>query len=275
MPVPASEVESFGKRDEVRTPGGLLLPSATWTLACYLVGCGEHIMIVGPTGVGKTTLALDVARALGRPYEVFHLGAAFDAELVLSGTIILRGGETRFVRSRFLDAITRPGCVVIVDEINRAPGSVANALLSVLDGQARIAVDLDDGGRRIVDCAPGVVVVATANIGAGYFQTETLDRALLDRFMYVHLDVPENEHELLVEVGLSPAQAAGMVRIARELRKACERGDLPMPISPRNLIAAARMVRDGFTVTRAFEVTAGPLDRAGRTALHTIVRAVK
>src|SRR5262249_19710477 len=149
---------------------------------------GRPTLVTGPTGSGKTTLVIEAAGHRGRAVGVFHFGGIFDAEATLYGTTRLEGGETRFGRSRFVEAITTPGCVVVADEINRATGAAHNALMSLLDWQGRMAVDTDEGERRLVERAPGVVVLATANIGAEYMQTEPLDAALLNRMLIVRLD---------------------------------------------------------------------------------------
>jgi len=275
MPTNTTEEPPGGSHRTFHTPGGLIIPTADWKLLVRNIDHGRHTLVTGPTGTGKTTLVIEAARHRGRGVEVFHFGGIFDAEATVTGTTQLRGGETRFVRSRFVDAVTTPGCVIVADEINRATGGAHNALMSLLDWQGRIAVDTDDGERRLVERAPGVVVLATANIGAEYVQTEPLDAALLNRMLIVRLDFPEEEEGLLRSRGLDARAAGWLVRVANEIRKVYDRGELPGTVSTRSLLEAADLVRDGFAVEAAFEAVVPIFDSPGLTKLRTIVRAVK
>lgn len=260
-----------------RTPGGLIVLLEDWQLLLRNVKEGAHTLITGPSGSGKTQLAIEVAKALGRLFEVFYFCGVFDPEATIAGTTQLRAGETRYVRSRFVEAVTRRGCVIILDEINRAAGMVVNAVLSLLDWQGRFAVDLADGTQRLVELAPGVVILATANIGPEYVQTEPLDRALLDRLLTVRLEFPdeEEERELVEARGVRPPASGLLVRIAREVRKAHARGNLPVTISTRSLLEAAKLVSEGFSVERAFVAVVPTHDATGLAALRTIVRSTK
>lgn len=261
-----------------RTPGGLVVVSLAWHLLLHNIRRGQHSLIVGPMGVGKTSLAIEAALHLGRPLEVFHFGAAaLDAEATVIGTTQLRNGETRFVRSRFVQALTTERCVVVGDEFNRAPREVLNPCLSVLDGQARLPVDIDEGPGRIAECAPGVVLVATANIGPEYCATDVLDPAILDRVQNIRIGFPEpwQEQELLEERGVESQVAAWIVRIANEIRKAYVHGELTATVSVRKLLGAGDLVRDEFPVEAVFESIVSAFDPPSLAKVRTIVRATK
>jgi nitric oxide reductase NorQ protein len=259
----------------VRTPGGIVVPAHTLRLLVRNVERGKPTLLVGPTGSAKTLLASEIAALCGRRLEVFQFSMIFDSEAAIVGTVALEQGETRFARSRFVEAVSTPGCVVLLDELNRGPGPATNALLSLADGQGRIAVDLDRGARRVVRRAPGVTLLATANVGAEYTHTEAFDQALLNRFLIVRLGFPEDEQALLVERGLSPADAAWAVRIATEVRKATDRGQLPAMLTTRGLFEVAELVRDAFPMEQAVESVMAVFDDAGVAALRAIVRATK
>jgi nitric oxide reductase NorQ protein len=259
----------------VRTSSGISVPEEKLRLLKRNIKRTKHTMIFGPTGSGKTTLALWVAQESGRPVEVFPWSAVFDPEAAIIGSLKLEEGETRFHRSRFIDAITTPGCVILLDEMNRAPGPASNALMSVTDHQGRIAVDLDRGAQRVVARAEGVVVLATSNIGAEYTGTEMLDQALMNRFLHVRLGYPDDEQALLVERGVPAAQAAWAVRVAVEMRKARQRGQLSTALSTRGLIEVGEMLLDGFAMEDSVECLAGPIDEAELTAIRAIVRTTR
>jgi nitric oxide reductase NorQ protein len=212
---------------------------------------------------------------LGRPCEIFHIGGFFDEEASVTGSLVLRGGETSFVRSRFIDALTTPKCVIILDEINRAGPRFHAPLLSAMDHQRRVVLDLESPERRIVDLAPGVVFVATANLGAEYTGTEVLDAALLDRFKLIRLDYPDGEEQLLRDRGAKARHAKQIVHLAREIRAQHGRGAFPATISTRGVQEVADVIQGGFTLEQAFEAVVAVFDEEGLAALRTILRTVK
>ena len=261
-------------KEIMRTPGGLSVSRRKLQLLERNIRCGKHTMVVGPTGSGKTRLASEIGLSVGGSLEVFHFSGIFDSEAAIIGIVGLANGTTRFKRSRFIDAITTPRCVVLLDEINRAPGQATNAIMSLADFQGRLSIDLDGEGRRVVERAEGVVFVATANVGVEYCGTEALDQALLNRFLILRVGFPEDEHALLLERGMPPTDAAWAVRVATEVRKANERGQLPL-MSTRGLLEVEELVRDGFTMEEAVESVVPVFDDPGLAALRAIVRATR
>jgi hypothetical protein len=70
----------------IRTTAGLLVDEQAWRLLRRNVERAKHTFIVGPTGVGKTRLAIEVGVECDRSVEVFHFGGVFDAEATITGT---------------------------------------------------------------------------------------------------------------------------------------------------------------------------------------------
>jgi MoxR-like ATPase len=236
----------------------------------------ETTLITGSPGIGKTTLALTAAWVLRRPVEIFSYGGVFDPDASISGQLTLRDGKTEFVRSRLVDALTVPDCIVVLDEIARAPAEVPNALLSLLDFQKRLVLDLEAPDNRVVECAPGITFVATANLGAGCIGSGPLDRAFLDRMLHLHLEYPDPKAEarLLVEYGLKARAAAQLVKKANVVRAEYSKGVLPESLSTRGVIRAAKLMVRGNPIDRAIERNMHLLEEASRAKLRTILKAV-
>ena len=218
-------------------------------------------MMVGPAGSGKTEAAKALPTATDRPFFYFNLGATQDPRSTLIGNTHFKNNETLFDESAFIKAIKTDNAVILLDELSRAHPEAWNILMTVLDeGQRYLRLD-ENIDAPLVNVASGVSFIATANIGTEYTSTRVLDRALMDRFEVIEVDIlsKEREHVLLskrfgnkVEDSLleSVADIADVTR--KEWRS--DEGKLSTMISTRMTVRICELLADGFTLEEASEV---------------------
>ncbi len=207
-----------------------------------------NVLIRGPKGCGKTTLARVFAARWRRPFFEVHCGAFVDAEQWF-GKDRLNDGETWYRKARFIHAVETPDCVVLLDEINRAHPEVLNAVLGLLDWRRSL---WSDDLTYEVRVAAGVVFFATLNEGEEFYGANPLDAAVRDRFpRTVRLDYPPRNEEarILHSHGLSMRLAEKLTDFAHTLRKAPR----PTPISTRQLLVAAEEMCEGASLREAVE----------------------
>jgi MoxR-like ATPase len=254
-------------------PNDLEMSDIKWKYLVRSAVRGKNIMMVGPAGCGKTQAAKALPVATDRPFFYFNLGATQDPRATLIGNTHFKSGETTFDESSFVKAIQTENAVILLDELSRAHPEAWNILMTVLDeGQRYLRLD-EDIDSPTIQVASGVSFIATANIGTEYTSTRVLDRALMDRFEIIEVDILTLEREeVLLAKRYGTKVSADLIHAVADIADATrkewrsETGKLTTMISTRMTVRVCELLADGFTLSEASEVAILPFfDASGGT----------
>ena len=265
VPTEHAEIMNFIHSSYSLKPKGLMMTELKWKYLIRSAVRGKNIMMTGPAGCGKTMAAKSVVNSLDRPDFYFNLGATQDPRSTLVGnTHFDKDKGTFFSQSLFVEAIQTPNAVILLDELSRAHPDAWNILMTVLDyGQRYLRLDEADGSDTI-KVADGVTFVATANIGNEYTSTRVMDKALMDRFTIVEMDVLSEEDENTLLNYMFPnvdTVVLGNVAKIASLTRAESNSDtarITSGISTRTTVELCGLLYDGFSLEEAAEVSIYP-----------------
>lgn len=197
---------------------------------------GFPLHLRGPSGVGKTTLAMHMAHGLGRPVMLMSGDDEF-------GTSDLVGGATGYNRKRtvdrFIRSVTRveesmreqwvdnrltvacrEGLTLVYDEFTRSRPEANNVLLSVLE-EGVLVLPERNKGTNYLKVHPEFKAIFTSN-PEEYAGVHKAQDALLERMVTIDLSCFDFETETAItqaKSGIDLADAAVIVSVVRKVRE--------------------------------------------------------
>lgn len=234
---------------------GLRAPNKPW----------GSFLFTGPTGVGKTELAKQLAKHLGIPLHRFDMSEYMESHSV-ARLIGAPPGYVGYEKGGLLtEAILKQShSILLLDEIEKAHPDIFNLLLQVMDDG-----HLTDNNGRTADCR-NLILIMTSNVGAEQLQRNTLGFVDADSLAHQSQKAldntfkPEFRNRLDAIIPFSPLSAEVMPKVVDKAIFALEalvaNKGYQLQISHE---ARSWLARKGYDV----KMGARPLDRVIETEL--------
>lgn len=203
------------------------------------------VLMVGPAGSGKSTIAKDAAKALGYPYGEISLNPMLPVTSLLG----YMNATGEYVKTVFRE-IWEEGGVFLLDEFDNAHPSTMATLNAALACPKGGSIAFPDG---MVERSDEFIGIASANtFGRGpdrvYVGRQQLDAATLNRFVTVEIGYDEAlEHSMCLATGLDNEKVAESLRYVRAIRRNITSKKMTVLVTPRNAAFMCTLLKAGMS----------------------------
>ena len=205
---------------------------------------GYPVHYIGPSGAGKTSLALALAKKRKRPVMLMHGNHELNNNDLIGDFTGYTSKKVvdQYVRSvykkdesvtetwrdgRLLEAV-KNGYTLVYDEFTRSQPTTNNLFLSILE-EGILPLYGSKLTEPFIRVHPAFSVIFTSNPAeyAGVYRTQD---ALLDRLITINVDYKDSEREMLIvseKANLVMSEARAVTSLISELRSHCSNGNGP------------------------------------------------
>jgi gas vesicle protein GvpN len=204
--------------------------------ALAIIKAGFPVHFRGPSGTGKTTMAMHVASQIGRPVVLIHGDEEFTTSDLIGGG---HGYTKRRVVDNFIHTVLKTeenmsknwiddrltvackhGFTLVYDEFTRSRPEANNVLLAILQEQM-MSMPAARGGEIYMKVDPNFTAIFTSN-PEEYAGVHKSQDALRDRMVTLDLDHFDEETEVAITVSkssLSEEEARRIIGVVRGFRE--------------------------------------------------------
>ena len=209
------------------------------------------LLLVGPTGCGKTRLVEYMAWKLGRPLHTVACHSDLSAN-DLTGRYIIKGDDVKWIDGPLLMAVKNGG-ISYLDEIVEARKDVTVLIHPLTDHRRYLVVEKQG---RIANAPEEFMLVISYNPNYQSILKE-LKPSTRQRFVAIDLHWPEEDMETQIiqhETGVDENTAGKLVKAANRIRNLVHQG-LEEGVSTRELVYAAILLKSGVSKKMALSST--------------------
>jgi gas vesicle protein GvpN len=234
--------------------------------ALNYIRAGFPVHLRGPSGTGKTTLAMHLASRIGRPVVMIHGDEEFTTSDLIGGE---HGYRSRRVVDRFVSRVLKTeedltkrwvdnrltvackyGFTLIYDEFTRSRPEANNTLLSILQERIMDMPAARDANEPYLKVHPDFTAIFTSN-PEEYAGVHRSQDALRDRMITMDLDYCDYETEVAITEARSKLARASVETVVHVVRGLRESGKCEFAPTVRGSIMIAKTLKiQGLTAAQ-------------------------